>query len=53
MSECDHNFQGWREHADGLGGEQFCSKCGLGAMAHTIMLDWDDDIFTTPKEGRQ
>jgi hypothetical protein len=34
--ECDHDFKGWREFADGRGGERVCSKCGIGAMAHTL-----------------
>lgn len=38
-TRCDHDFQGWREFEDGLGGEQACTKCGLGAMAHTLSLD--------------
>jgi hypothetical protein len=29
---CEHDFSGWREFDDGRGGEQFCQKCGLGAM---------------------
>lgn len=33
---CDHDFQGWREHDDGRGGEQVCSKCGMGAMAWSL-----------------
>ena len=33
---CDHSFGGYREHEDGRGGEQFCSKCGMGAMAHSL-----------------
>lgn len=37
---CDHDFQGWREFEDGTGGEQVCSKCGMGAMAHTLSLDF-------------
>lgn len=36
---CDHSFGGWREHDDGLGGEQVCSKCGMGAMEWTLSLD--------------
>jgi hypothetical protein len=36
---CDHDFRGWREFADGRGGEQVCSKCGMGAMAHTLAMD--------------
>jgi hypothetical protein len=30
--DCDHDFQGWREFDDGLGGESVCGKCGIGAM---------------------
>lgn len=37
---CKHDFQGWREFEDGNGGEQVCSKCGIGAMAHTLSLDF-------------
>jgi hypothetical protein len=33
---CDHDFQGWRDHADGRGGEQVCTKCGMGAMAWSL-----------------
>jgi hypothetical protein len=40
---CEHNFDGWREFPDGNGGERFCQKCGLGAMAYTLSLDWADD----------
>lgn len=29
---CDHDFKGWREFDDGLGGETVCAKCGIGAM---------------------
>lgn len=29
---CEHDFQGWREFEDGLGGEAVCAKCGIGAM---------------------
>ena len=29
---CEHEFGGWRDFDDGRGGEQFCQKCGLGAM---------------------
>lgn len=35
-NECDHAWGGWREFDDGRGGEQFCSKCGLGAMSHSM-----------------
>ena len=34
--ECKHDFQGWREFADGRGGERVCTKCGMGAMAHSM-----------------
>jgi hypothetical protein len=33
---CDHDFAGWRNFADGSGGEQVCTKCGMGAMAYTL-----------------
>ena len=37
---CAHDFQGWREFEDRRGGEQVCTKCGIGAMAHTLSLDF-------------
>jgi len=33
---CEHDFKGWREFSDGNGGEQVCTKCGMGAMEHTL-----------------
>lgn len=33
---CNHDFRGWRNFADGNGGEQVCSKCGMGAMAYSL-----------------
>jgi hypothetical protein len=36
VPECEHVFDGWRVFDDGHGGEKFCQKCGLGAMAHTL-----------------
>ena len=33
---CEHNFTGWREFEDGSGGEQVCSRCGTGAMSHSL-----------------
>lgn len=33
---CDHDFQGWRDFADGRGGEAVCAKCGMGAMAWSL-----------------
>jgi hypothetical protein len=39
-NQCEHEWGGWREVDDGRGGEQFCQKCGLGAMAHSLSLDW-------------
>jgi hypothetical protein len=39
LPPCEHDFGGWREHADGHGGEQFCRKCGMGAMEHTLRND--------------
>ncbi len=38
---CEHEFSGWREFEDGSGGEQFCQRCGMGAMAHTVNTCWD------------
>lgn len=35
---CEHQFSGWREFAHGRGGEQFCTKCGMGAMAHSMRV---------------
>ena len=37
---CKHDFQGWRTFPDGNGGEQFCSKCGMGAQAWTLMNEF-------------
>jgi hypothetical protein len=33
---CKHDFQGWREFDDGNGGEQVCTKCGMGAMTYSL-----------------
>lgn len=33
---CEHHFQGSREFDDGLGFEQFCDRCGEGAMSHDM-----------------
>lgn len=33
---CDHDFDGWCDFADGNGGEQVCTKCGMGAMAYSL-----------------
>lgn len=35
---CDHDFGGWRDFDDGRGGEQFCQKCGHGAMAWSMRM---------------
>lgn len=35
---CEHEFAGWRAFEDGNGGEQVCSKCGMGAMGHSMNL---------------
>lgn len=34
--KCEHELHGWRDHADGHGGEQYCKKCGMGAMAISL-----------------
>ena len=31
---CKHDFQGWREFEGG--GEQVCTKCGMGAMDYSL-----------------
>lgn len=33
---CDHDFRGWREFSDGSGGETVCTKCGMGALHHSL-----------------
>jgi hypothetical protein len=38
---CEHQFDGWREFDDGLGGEQFCQRCGMGAMSHSMHTSWE------------
>ncbi len=39
---CKHDFQGWQEHHDDdgrvMGGEQVCTKCGIGAMAYSLRV---------------
>ena len=37
--KCEHTFSGWRNFNDNSGGEQFCSKCGMGAMSYSM---WND-----------
>ena len=37
---CEYDFKGWREFEDGNGGETVCTKCGMGAMAYTLSLDF-------------
>lgn len=34
--KCEHTFGGWRNFDDNRGGEQFCSKCGMGAMSYDM-----------------
>lgn len=36
----EHEFVGWREFADGRGGETVCKHCGVGAMDYTLALDF-------------
>lgn len=38
---CEHGFSGWREFEDGNGGEQFCQRCGTGAMSHSMWTAWE------------
>lgn len=34
---CDHDFKGWRAFEDNSGGEQVCTKCGMGAMHYSLL----------------
>lgn len=34
---CDHDWSGWRDFA--TGGEQVCTKCGMGAVYHSLRYD--------------
>jgi hypothetical protein len=36
MDRGDHDFRGYRAFEDGRGGEQVCTKCGMGAMEHSL-----------------
>lgn len=38
---CEHTFSGWRVFEGGNGGEQVCTRCGMGAMSHTLWTCWD------------
>jgi hypothetical protein len=38
---CQHEFDGWRDFADGRGGERVCQRCGMGAMAHSLGTCWE------------
>lgn len=40
INACEHEWGGWRDFEDGRGGERFCQKCGLGAMANTLSQDF-------------
>jgi hypothetical protein len=41
---CQHEFSGFREvlNDDGevCGGEQFCQRCGMGSMQHSMRTDF-------------
>ena len=34
---CDHDWGGWRDFA--TGGEQVCTKCGMGAVHHSLTYE--------------
>jgi len=38
--KCEHEFAGWRTFEDGNGGEQVCTKCGIGAMSASLREDF-------------
>lgn len=44
---CNHEFDGWREFEGGCGGEQVCTKCGMGAAQHSLR---QDDIVPAKRE---
>ena len=37
---CEHKFEGWRDilndNGEVCGGETVCTRCNMGAMAHTL-----------------
>lgn len=39
---CEHQFEGWRDIEDDegnvCGGETVCSRCGMGAMSHSMRI---------------
>ena len=41
---CQHEFDGWRDIHDDegrvCGGEQFCQRCGMGSMNHSMRTDF-------------
>ena len=43
---CDHDFQGFRAFEDGNGGEQVCTRCGMGAMAYSLAMN----VMLTPEQ---
>ena len=38
VRDCDHEFEGWKEFADGRGGTTVCKHCGLESMAHDMRV---------------
>jgi hypothetical protein len=42
---CEHDFGGWRYFYNDAGyvrgGEQYCKRCGMGAMQHSLATCWD------------
>ena len=42
---CEHEFEGWRDvlddDGDVCGGETVCSRCGMGAMSHSMWTVWE------------
>ena len=35
---CEHEWGGWEEFDGGLGGQQVCKLCGMGAMSHSMRV---------------
>ena len=46
---CDHDWGAWRDFP--TGGEQVCTKCGMGAVYHSLRYDEMDRPAGSLKEA--
>ena len=46
---CDHDWDGWRDFP--TGGERFCTKCGMGAVHHSLTYEEVDRAAGSPSEA--